>query len=57
MYKISMKGKKKSIYFQNKMAHNLETLGGIHKKNSKLLDTSLLNNCGKVSSLKVIRIS
>ena len=39
------------------MAHNLETRGGIHKKNSKLLDTSLLNNCGKVSSLKVIRIS
>ena len=39
------------------MAYNLETLGGIHKKNSKLLDTSLLNNCGKVSSLKVIRIS
>ena len=29
------------------MTHNLETLGGIHKKNGKLLETSLLKNCGK----------
>ena len=37
MQKTSVKGKK-SIHFQNKMAHNLETLdlGGIHKKNDIL---------------------
>ena len=33
------------------MAHNLETLGGIHKKNGTLLDNSLVKNCGKLSSL------
>ena len=45
-----MKGKK-SIHFQSKRAHNLEVLGGIHKKNATLLETSLLKNCGKLSSL------
>ena len=45
-----MKGKK-SIHFQNKMAQNLEILGGIHKKNSTLLQTSLQNNFGNFSSL------
>ena len=32
------------MHFQNKGAHNLETLGGIHKKNATLLETSLLKN-------------
>ena len=41
----------KSIHFENKRAHNLETLEGIHKKNAKPLETSLLKNYGKVSSL------
>ena len=50
MQKTSVKGKK-SILFQNKRAHNLETFGGIHKKNVTLLENSLLNNCGKLSSL------
>ena len=50
MQKTSMKGKK-SIHFQSKRAHNLEALGGIHKKNATLLETSLLTNCGKLSSL------
>ena len=44
-------GQKKSIHFQNKRAHNLETLRGIHKKNATLLETSLLKNYGKRSSL------
>ena len=42
---------KKSIHFPNKRAHNLENLGGIHKKNTILLETSLLKNSGKLSSL------
>ena len=42
---------KKSIDIQNKRAHNLETLKGIHKKNATLLETSLLKNYGKLSSL------
>lgn len=29
------------------MAHSLESLGGIHKKNGKLLETSLLKKCEK----------
>ena len=32
-------------------AHNLTTLEGIHKKNIRPLETSLLKNCGKLSSL------
>ena len=50
MYKTSVKGEE-SIHFQNKRAHNLETLGGIHKKNTTLLETSLLKKCGNLSSL------
>ena len=50
MQKTSVKGKK-SIHFQNKMGHNLETHGGIHKKNITFLETSLLKNYEKVSSL------
>ena len=50
MQKTSVKGRK-SIHFQNKRAHNLETLGGIHKKNATLLETSLPKNYGKLSSL------
>ena len=42
---------KKSIHFQNKRTHNLETIEGIHKKNATLLETSLLKNYGKLSSL------
>ena len=38
------------MHFQNKRAHNLETLGGIHKKNASLLENSLLKNYGKGSS-------
>ena len=41
----------KSIHFQNKRTQNLETLGGIYKKYVTLLETSLLKNCGKLSSL------
>ena len=40
-----------SIHFQNKRDHNLKTLGGIHNKNATLLETLLLKNCGKPSSL------
>ena len=50
MQQTSVKGKK-SIHFQNKKAHNLENLGGIHKKIAPLLETSLLKNYGKISSL------
>ena len=50
MQKTSMK-EKKIIHFQNKRAHNQETLGCIHKKNATLFETSLLNNYGKISSL------
>ena len=32
------------IHFQNKRDHDLETLGGIHKKNVTLLGISLLEN-------------
>ena len=42
---------KKSIHFQIKRAHNIETLAGIHKKNATLLETSLLKNCGKLFTL------
>ena len=35
------------------MAHNLETLGGIHKKNVTLLESSLMKNCVKLSSLSL----
>ena len=50
MEKISVKGKE-SIHFQNKRAHNLETLGGIHKENATLLLTLFLKNYGKLSIL------
>ena len=45
-----MKGRN-LIHFQNKRANNLENLGGIHKKYATLLETSLLKNYGKASSL------
>ena len=38
MQKTSVK-EKKSIHFQNKRVHDLETLEGIHKKNATLLET------------------
>ena len=38
---------------QNKRAQNLETFEGIHKKNGTLLETSLLKNYGKLSSLSL----
>ena len=47
----SLREGEKSIHFQNKMAHNIETLGNFHKKNVTLLETSLLKNYGKLSSL------
>ena len=50
MQKTSLKDRKINT-FPKKRTHNLETLGGIHKKNATLLKTSLLNNFGKVSSL------
>ena len=50
MQKTFVEGKK-SIHIQNKKAHNLETLGGIHKKNSTLLKTPLVKNYGKLPSL------
>ena len=37
---------KLSTHFQSKRAYNLETLGGIHKRNVTLLETSLLKNHG-----------
>ena len=37
--------------FQNKRAHNLDTLVGIHKKNATVLETSLLANYGKLPGL------
>ena len=43
--------REKTIHFQNKRAHNLETLGSTHKKNPTLLETWLLKNYGKLSSL------
>ena len=46
MQKTSVKGKK-SIHFQNKGADDLKTLGGIHKRNTTLLETFLLKNFGK----------
>ena len=32
---------KNSIHLQNEKAHDLETLGGIHKENATLIETSL----------------
>ena len=48
---MQIKSANKSTNFQYKRAHNLETLGGIYEKNAKLLQTSLLKNCGKLASL------
>ena len=50
MQKTFVEGKK-SIHIQNKKARNLETLGGIHKKNFTLLKTPLVKNYGKLPSL------
>ena len=50
MPKTTVKGKK-SMDFQNKKAHNLDTLVGIHKKNATVLETSLLTSYGKLSGL------
>ena len=50
MPKTTVKGKK-SMDFQNKKAHNLDTLVGIHKKNATVLETSLLANYGKLPGL------
>ena len=50
MPKTNMKGKK-TMDFQNKRAHNLDTLVGIHKKNATVLETSLLANYGKLPGL------
>ena len=53
LYAENLCQEKKSIHFENKRAHNLETLEGIHKKNAALLKTSLLKNYGKLSSLSL----
>ena len=50
MQKTSEKCKKNQYTLKTK-AHDLETLGSIHKKNSTLLENLLLKNCGKLSSL------
>ena len=50
MSKTNMKGKK-TMDFQNKRAHNLDTLVGIHKKNATVLEASLLANYGKLPGL------
>ena len=46
----SVKGNKNQYIFKTR-THNLKALASIHKKNVKLLETSLLYNCGKLSSL------
>ena len=46
MQKTSVKGKKINT-FSKQRVYNLETLGGIHKKNATLLETLLLKNYGK----------
>ena len=51
LYEENLREGKKSIHLQNKRTHNLENLEGIHKKNATLLETSLLKNYGKLSSL------
>ena len=51
MQKTSLKDRKINTFSKKKRTHNLETHGGIHKKNATLLKTSLLDNFGKVSSL------
>ena len=51
LYAENLTEGQKNQYIFKKRTHNLETLGGIHKKNATLLKTSLLNNFGKVSSL------
>ena len=51
LYAENLHEGKKSVHFQNKRAHNLETLAGIHKQNDTLLETSILRNYGKISSL------
>ena len=51
LYAENLCGGRKSIHFQNKKAHDLETIGGIHKKNATLSETSLLKNFEKLSSL------
>ena len=48
MQKTSLNGKK-SIHFQNKRAHNLETLEGIHKKNATLLADFITEELWKTS--------
>ena len=52
-YAENPREREKSIHLQNKRAHNLETFEVIQKKNGTLLETSLLKNYGKRSSLSL----
>ena len=47
-----MKGKKINT-FSKQVAYNLETLGGIHKKNGTQSENSLLKNCEKLYFLSL----
>ena len=50
MQKTSVEGKIINT-FSKQRAYNLGTIGGIHMKNATLLETALLKNFGKLSSL------
>ena len=51
LYAENLREGQKSQDILKTRTHNLETLASIHKKNATLLETSLLKNCGKPSSL------
>ena len=50
LYVENFREEEKINTFSEQKAHNLETLGAIHKKNATLLETSLLKHYGKRSS-------
>ena len=51
LYAENLREGQKSQYIFKTRTHYLETLASIHKTNATLLETSLLKNCGELSSL------
>ena len=47
LYAENLREAQKIQYVFKTTTHPLETLASIYKKNATLLETSLLNNCGK----------
>ena len=47
LYAEKLREGQNNQYIFKTRTHNLETLASIHKKSARLLETSLLKNCGK----------